>query len=427
MSAKILKVKSDGISIQVDFKFGKSMLENEENIANALNEAGEIATREALSEFDADGAPIIIGDQVFSSKGKFNKEYQTPYGKIVLPRYIYQSQSGGKTFCPLENDARIITTSTPRFAKMISSKYSFGGARTVKKDLRENHCRDINVSTLQDIAEAVGLIALAKEESWEYIPRPKEVGPIGSISIGIDGACMRMKDDGWREAMTGTIALYDQDGNRVHTTYVAAPPEYGKGKFLKSMREKMNKVAELFPGSTTVGLADGAKGNWEFLNSLTEYQILDFYHATEYLGSFSKATIKKDSKRKEWMKQSCHNLKHKSGAATRLLNHMGNQLSTNLSKSNKQEVQRAAIYFSNNRHRMKYKKMRDMNLPIGSGVTEAACKVIIKERMCKSGASWADKGAGIVLKLRCMNNTEGHWSSFWSRVDKCGYSTDLTD
>ena len=32
-----------------------------------------------------------------------------------------------------------------------------------------------------------------------------------------------------------------------------------------------------------IGLADRAINNWEFLNLNTHCQILDFYHATEYL------------------------------------------------------------------------------------------------------------------------------------------------
>jgi hypothetical protein len=32
--------------------------------------------------------------------------------------------------------------------------------------------------------------------------------------------------------MVGTLAFYDRDGERQHTVYLAATPEYGKAKFL---------------------------------------------------------------------------------------------------------------------------------------------------------------------------------------------------
>ena len=40
------------------------------------------------------------------------------------------------------------------------------------------------------------------------------------------------------------------------------------------------------------------------------------------------------------------------------------------------------------------------NEPIGSGVTEAACKVIVKQRLCGSGMKWTEPGAAVVLSLR---------------------------
>jgi hypothetical protein len=38
-------------------------------------------------------------------------------------------------------------------------------------------------------------------------------------------------DQKWREAMTGSLSLYDKHGERLHTIYVGAAPEYGKETF----------------------------------------------------------------------------------------------------------------------------------------------------------------------------------------------------
>ena len=48
----------------------------------------------------------------------------------------------------------------------------------------------------------------------------------------MDGTCLLMCEDGWRETMVGTIGFYDRDGERQHTIYLAATPEYGKATFL---------------------------------------------------------------------------------------------------------------------------------------------------------------------------------------------------
>ena len=59
--------------------------------------------------------------------------------------------------------------------------------------------------------------------------------------------------------------------------------------------------------------------------------------------------------------------------------------------------------------------------PIGSGVTEAACKTIVKMRLCKSGAKWKEQGAAVVLSLRCLTYTPGRWEQFWAKVDRYGF------
>ena len=104
-----------------------------------------------------------------------------------------------------------------------------------------------------------------------------------TIGIGIDGTCLLMCQDGWREAMVGTISLYDLAGERLHTTYIGATPEYGKKTCFQRMETEITKVSATFPTALKVGVADGARTNWPFLTKHTTRQILDFYHATEYL------------------------------------------------------------------------------------------------------------------------------------------------
>ncbi|HZC03612.1 MAG TPA: hypothetical protein VE844_20360 [Gammaproteobacteria bacterium] len=77
---------------------------------NVLNEAGCMATGEALKRFDTDGSAILIGGVKWTSKGEEPNYYQTPYGEVEVLRHVYQTSAGGKTFCPLEREARIVVT-----------------------------------------------------------------------------------------------------------------------------------------------------------------------------------------------------------------------------------------------------------------------------------------------------------------------------
>jgi hypothetical protein len=232
---------------------------------------------------------------------------------------------------------------------------------------------------------------------------------------------MLLREDGWRQAMVGSISLYDGEGERMHTAYIAGAPEYGKGKFFTDFTNEIESIKKTYQGKKYVGVADGAADNWKFLQPLVDTQVLDFYHASEYLTKVSNAAFKQKLERKEWLKQSCHLLKHEKDGAKLLLEVMKNLTKKKISQAKKEEIETAITYFTNHLHQMNYSSFLSENIPIGSGVIEAACKVIIKQRMCNSGMRWTDEGAKNILVLRCFNETDGKWKQFWDKIAKMGY------
>ncbi len=311
------------------------------------------------------------------------------------------------------------------FAGFLSvTKYSNLPAPSVIDDLKVNHNRKISHSYLQRATDFVGGIAQAKEAEWEY-EEPKLDAGIEMLSISLDGAYVLTVDDGYRESMVGTISMYDKHGARLHTTYVAASPEYRKDEFFNRLEKEIKLKKKYYPDAKTIGVADGAKNNWPFLKKHTDTQILDFWHATEYLGEASKAVFTKKSERDErdvWLEERCHDLKHKKGAAGRILAELKEHLNKKLNKSLREKLEGTITYFENNikEKRMSYHNLIKQNAPIGSGVTEAACKTIVKQRLGGSGMRWKDKGMKIVLCLRTLVKTKGRWDQFWEKVNDFG-------
>jgi hypothetical protein len=425
MSATIIERQENSVTIQITVPLTGSMLDTEEAIQRALNQAGVLATGEALGQFDTDGSPLVLGSTRWTSKGQEPKTYQTPYGEAVVQRHVYQTGEGGVTFCPLERDARIILTSTPRFAKQISNKYGEMPAPRVLKDLAANHARAASLSLVQDTAAAVAAVVQLKEEQWHYAT-PKLAEPISTISMGVDGTCMLVVDDGKRQAMVGTISLFDKEGQRHHTIYVAATPEYGKGRFYQRMAREIEHVVALYPQAHRTGLADGAEDNWTFLGQYTSDGCIDFHHATAYLYWVAKAAQPRSHEaRQAWLDDRCHKLKHEKGYAKGLLGEMQSLSMAGLNETTQEELQKARTYFSNHHEQMKYAERLEAKLPIGSGVTEAACKTVIKMRMCRGGAKWKEEGAAGVLSLRTLIYTEGRWEQFWAKVDRYGFPVSI--
>jgi hypothetical protein len=315
---------------------------------------------------------------------------------------------------------------------------------------------------MQRLSDAVSSVVQAKEEAWSYCVPDMGEAEVASISIGLDGTCMLMCEGAYRQAMVGTIALYDNEGARLHTTYIAAPPEHGKETFKERLKREIEHTNALYPSAIKIGVADGAHDNWTYLEQFTQKQTLDFYHATEYLGDVAESLFAATTERRAWLDSRCHELKHSTGAAGLILqelerfekNILDNQpiswepctpspevkgiLSKQLAEKTEKEVRSgrsgvkpavkkkslaaAITYFRNNNEkgRMDYAASVAVNHPIGSGVTEAACKSIVKQRLCQSGMRWKDKGAGAILSLRALSHSSGRWDQFWSKVNQFG-------
>jgi hypothetical protein len=423
MTAQLINIDGHQATLQVTVDLSGTMLEAEARIQEACNSIGMLASAETLKRFDTDGSPITMGAIKWTKRCVSPKTYQTPYGAIEVERNVYQTSQGGRIYCPLEASARIIRHATPLFAQQLSHKYSQMNVNAVCDDLRANHGRQIAASYVQNTADWVGSIACAKEELWEYAP-PELDAAVTTIAISLDGAMLAMKEDGWREAMVGSLSLYGPDGTRVHSIYIGEAPQAGKEVFQQRMVREIERVKALYPEALYLGIADGAAANWSFLEAHTDQQLLDYFHAAEYLSHLATAAYpgKADKdKREQWLEAQRHRLKHEPGAVDALIKEAKRLMDKrSLGKTVKANLQAALTYFTNQRARMNYPAHLAENLPIGSGVIEAACKTLVKQRLCCAGMRWKHQGAKIVLSLRALVQSTGRWAQFWDKIDQFG-------
>jgi hypothetical protein len=423
MPAKLIEQTNNILTIQFTVELTGQMLADEQSLQQSLNEAGQAAMVAMIKQFDTNGEPIRVNGVKHTVKDYAPQTYETPYGAVQVERHTYQTSKGGRAYVPLENDARMVLNSTPRYSQIVSGKYARFGADSIRDGLLECNGREISRNYAKKLSDFVGSIAQCYESEWEY-DLPEFDRAVHSISLGLDGTCMLMHKDGWRQAMCGSIAFYDNQGERLHTIYCAATPEYGKEKFKQKFSREIERVKQKFPDVLYMGLADGAKDNWTFLRKYTNRLLLDFYHAREYISKAASAIFGRDqTNKKMWEDTFSHDLKHKQGAASRFLKELEIQRA-NLDSKNfierDEEVRQVITYYQNNKNKMSYAHHLKNNLPIGSGVTEAACKVLIKQRMCISGSRWKEGGASCVLALRTLKLTTGRWQQFWNYVMRHG-------
>jgi hypothetical protein len=210
----------------------------------------------------------------------------------------------------------------------------------------------------------------------------------------------------------------------LHTIYIGEAPEHGKGTFFQRLENEIAKVKKQYPDALYLGMADGAKNNQSFSEQHTDRRLLDFFHVTEYLSNVSYAAYPEKTdkaKREVWLHDRCTQLKNEPGSVNNLIAEMEKlSAKTSLTKKIKKDLSAALTYFENHDHMMDYPAQSARKPPIGSGVTEAACKTSVKQRLCCSGMRWKDKGAKVILSLRALVQSKGRWQQFWERIDLHG-------
>jgi hypothetical protein len=432
---------SQELEVQVTFRIPRGGAGNpemsfeqiEQLLARQLNEIGNGTTEHLLCDYDAPGSALKCEQgKKWTSKGTTKHVIETPYGAVGVLCHIYQTSAGGRVRVPLVERARLIGSATPRMAKMTAAKLAEMSCAAVARDLEHNHQRPISKSFAQDMGQAVAALVTTHEGQLEHWQPKSTVEEVATIAVGVDGAHLNTRQPGWRQSMAGTLALYDRNGQRLETLYAGAgpgdtPPE-GKAVFFKRMDSLIEKLRQSYPQARVVGLSDGASDLQSYLADRCDEHLLDYHHAAEYLSKASAAFNAEGADDNEqaqaWAHQQREILRDKTGGALEVLATLRRRLGhaaalkgdlklPAMSKAQQEAVQSAETYFVNHIGSMDYAGWQQRKLPIGSGVTEAACKTLIKQRMCQSGMRWSIKASDALITLRALYLTPSHWDHFW--------------
>lgn len=393
----------------------------EADLQAKLNEVAVSGMEVVLSRFDTHGEPITLGGRVYTSKGRSPATYQCYGGAAQVERHVYQTSEGGKTFCPLEDRARMIADTTPHFAAIVAGKYSANSGRETRIDLQRGLQREVGLEYVQNLAQSVGRSALAQENHLAYEVKTPE-SEVEAIVVAADATCVPLVKESYKQASAGCFCLLNKEGDLLEKIYLAEVPEEGKRRFWARMEQETRRLKERFPLVPWFGLSDGAVDIQEWLEKHCDMVTLDFYHLSQYVIGAKEAFGLTEAQQKQWVEKTLHALKHEEGAAERLLKQLKRKSRAGVeNKEAAQAVVKALSYVERNRERMEYALLGEENLPIGSGVIEGACKFVIKQRACGSGMKWKRKALRSVLALRSLYVSSNRWEQFWRRCAIFGY------
>lgn len=394
--------------------------QGEQQIQRVVTMVGQELTRQLLESKVTAEPTLCHAGQLWYRKADSAGHYLTLYGSLTVTRPTYQTSAGGETFCPLEADCHLtFGAATPLLAEILSFKLSALSAREVVQDLAKTHGLTFSASFLQQTAQRGGQVAVEKATRWHLVgtePAP----PVAIVATGLDGTTMPLVGEDYKDAMCGTIALYDEAGTRLTTEYLGALPQAGKATFTHLFTRRVTDVLERYADAVHVVLADGASWNWHLLEA--QYPaavcILDFYHAAQHLAAAADLIFgaAPNPGKAAWYERWRTALRDEAGGVAGVLRSLIYYRNRGtLSAAAAQALETELNYFRRHADKMHYANYRAAGLPIGSGVTEAGCKELIKTRFCRSGMRWKRETAAPILHLRAIRLSD-QWNCFWQKV-----------
>ena len=244
------------------------------------------------------------------------------------------------------------------------------------------------------------------------------------VQVSLDGVMMRMnaekigddviEDARWREASCGVVSLLDKDGNRLRIRYSGRLPEGKKLSLKTQVRAELRHLMGPIPDLKLVVCADGAKDNWTFSESLNpDVEVLDFWHAAEHLKGAADAAFGSDEKAStKWFKAKRHTLRHDPNGVNKVIYALRYLIRKGRGKA---EIRKTLGYFRNNRSRMNYYHLAKDGYPIGSGEVEAANKMLVTQRLKRSGQRWGRDGGQGVLSYRALLKSD-RFDRAWAMI-----------
>ncbi len=276
-----------------------------------------------------------------------------------------------------------------------------------------------SASALQDPARAVherrsaaGDAAAEQVREAEGIP-----GAAASAAVSLDGVMVPMRpgEDGraeacWREASCGTASFLDREGTRLAGVCLARMPEAGMTGLKARLLGEVARIREVRPDLVLAAAAGGALSSREFLAKPDPHaEVLDVWHALEHLHVAAQSARDPD----RWFRKRRGVLMNEHGGVERVIRAM--RCLRDSCGRGRGDVERELEYFRRNGSRMRCRALKDRNLPIGSGVVEAANKSIATKGFKGSGMRWSMEGGQAVMTFRALI-LSGRFDRAWTAL-----------
>jgi hypothetical protein len=369
-----------------------------------------------------------------------NRSVATLFGTITVWRMLYQDVHGVEpSIFPLEVRLGLeVGRATPALAERAARAAVTLPQDAVLAMLRDDHGVRWSATTLRAViagvaagmgghrpdAQATRLLSWLEQADRSSGSRK----PV--LAVGRDGLMVPIRGQAcYREAAAATVSVYDRKGKRLGTVYLGRMPEPGQEALSRQLTALIEAVLRGWTGPPPrlAYITDGGNHQARYYRRVLRRMndphhpgrrlgwrwVIDYYHACEYITKLSEALFSDAREGARWARRMRRWLRERPRGIFRVL-HSAAALRRRriIVSAAKRDQYRAAYAYLRKRMRwLDYHGYRRDHLPIGSGVTEAACKTVFTQRMKQSGMTWKTEGGQWIVDLRVI-----HLSGVWGEV-----------
>lgn len=415
----------------------------ETQLQSLLRELGRRIVEWTLNSLEPADASLLprefeYGNEFYRRGKRSPRRYEikTLFGAIRLIRFMYRPWTPGEPcLFPLEINLGIEPGgATPALALRVGEYAAELTQQQTLGRLKDDHGVTFSVEALRKLTAAVaeGLTGYRHEVQvarlLELLDQAnKSTGSRKIVmSVGRDGVFAPIrKCRAYMEAAAATVAVYDRRGARLGTIYLGRMPEPGQGTMSEQLTRLLRDVLERWEGPMP-RLAYVTDAGWHpsayFKETLQPMRhprtdkplqwewVVDYFHVCNYVTKLAEAIFGEGREASTWARKMRRWLKEKPNGAYRVLHSAAALKDKRGLVGSAKQFATAYGYLRDRLEHLDYVDCRRRGLPIGSGVTEAACKIVVTWRLKQSGMAWDVAGGQTILDLRVLR-LSGVWQS----------------
>jgi hypothetical protein len=368
-----------------------------------------------------------------------NREVATLFGTITVWRMLYQPLHGVEpSIFPLEIRWGLEAgLCTPALTERVALAATVTTQNTVLATLERDHGVCWSVATLRKVIAGVATgmephhadAAVSQVLAWLEQADKSRGNRKPVLAVGRDGLMLPIRGEAcYREGATATISVHDRRGQRLGTVYLGRMPEPGQETLSRQLTTLLKEVLQRWTGPVPrlAYITDGGYQQTHYFRQVLRRMsnphrpgerlkwawVIDYYHACEYVYKMADALFPSPKGAHAWARKMCRWLKNKPNGIYRVLHSAAAIRGRSIVARAKRKQYRTAYNYLRKRIGfLDYCQYRRDHLPIGSGVTEAACKTVFTQRLKQSGMTWTLEGGQWIVDLRVS-----YLSGIWSRV-----------